>query len=130
MILPSRHPDMEFVYESMMRIDPTLRCKCLPLAGIDWPGSRCRSTLATLPGGYMTATCKRLLHLSSSVSILESCGGVRPLLVVLFSQAAFAAGSLEAEIACHGSSLFTVSERQCNYHCGFVIEPIEALSAR
>ena len=52
------------------------------------PGSRYRLHRATLRCCYMTATCKRLLHLSSSVTMLGSCRCVRPLPVVLFSQIA------------------------------------------
>ena len=52
----------------------------------DWPGSRYRSTRATLPCCYMTATCKRLLRLASSASLFEGCRRVRPLPLVVFKQ--------------------------------------------
>ena len=52
------------------------------------PGTRYRATRARLRCCYMTATRKRLLQLSSSVAMLESRRGARPLPVVLLSQIA------------------------------------------
>ena len=75
-----------------------------------------------LHDGYMQAALA-FVELRLNTGELWVC---RPLLVVLFSQAAFTAGSLKAEIACHGSSVLTVLERHRSSHHGFAIERIEA----